>query len=363
MPEKKKQHYVPKMLLKNFANENANIIMYKRAENKILCDIPYSQQCQKDYFYGNDKTIEDLLGEFESSVDDIFRKVFLVNNENDMNNFNIDELNTLSVFIVAQLLRTQGMMERTLNLLEDSREQTKKIIAQFHRVYDHKETDEEALERLKPKMDKKDVAKNNVIMAIKSYDSYSDLAILLLDNKTDMNFIISNDPVIEKNYYYPRGGYGLSSCGILYYLPISPEKALLLIDFKGYFKSTTKYISITDELDVLKLNTWQFSKSNLLYSFDKKSLNITIERCLDYKNNNYIYAWKYIENETKKENAFLSYDAIKMRVQEKLNNIEDFKIAIYDYVDEDNIPSFLCINEKIRNVGKKLYWGIPLRNN
>jgi hypothetical protein len=51
-----------------------------------------------------------------------------------------------------------------------------------------------------------------------------------------------------------------------------------------------------------------------------------------------------------------------MRVQEKLKNIEDFNKAIYDYVDEDNIPSFLCINDKIRSVGKKLYWGIPLRN-
>lgn len=49
-----------------------------------------------------------------------------------------------------------------------------------------------------------------------------------------------------------------------------------------------------------------------------------------------------------------------MRVQEKLKNIEDFNKAIYDYVDEDNIPSFLCINDKIRSVGKKLYWGIPL---
>ncbi|MDD3171751.1 MAG: DUF4238 domain-containing protein [Bacilli bacterium] len=362
MPEKKKQHYVPKMLLKNFANENSDIIIYKRAENKILYDKPYSQQCQKDYFYGNDKTIEDLLGKFESSVDDIFSKVFLVNNENDMDKINIDELNTLCVFIVAQSLRTQGMVERTINLLDDSREQTKKIIAQFHSVYDHKETDEEALERLKPKMDKKNVAKNNVIIAFKSFYSYSDLTLLIIDNKTDLNFIISNDPVIEKNYYYPRRGYGLELSGILYFLPISPKRALFLIDFNEYFKSFTQYISITEELDVIKLNSWQFSKSNLLYSYDKNSLNITINRCLDYKNNNYIYAQKYIENETSNENAFLSYDAIKMRAQEKLKNNEDFNKAIYDYVDEDNIPSFLCINDKIRSVGKKLYWGIPLRN-
>ena len=101
--QKKKQHYVPKMLFLKILLMRMQILSCtKELKIKYFCDIPYSQQCQKDYFYGNDKTIEDLLGEFESSVDDIFRKVFLVNNENDMNNFNIDELNTLSVFIVAQ---------------------------------------------------------------------------------------------------------------------------------------------------------------------------------------------------------------------------------------------------------------------
>ncbi|MDD2259779.1 MAG: DUF4238 domain-containing protein [Candidatus ainarchaeum sp.] len=362
MPEKKKQHYVPKMLLKNFANENSDIIIYKRAENKILYDKPYSQQCQKDYFYGNDKIIEDTLGKFENIVDGIFKKILPITAEHELNKLDIDDFVYLRAFVVSQYLRTHGMMERTLTMSEDSRSQAKKIIAQFHRFYDHDETDEEALERLMPKKNKKDVAKNNVIIAFKCYSSYSDLALLIIDNKTDLNFITSDDPVIEKNYYYPRRGFGLELSGILYFLPISFKKAILLIDFNEYFKSFTQYISITDELDILKLNTWQFSKSNLLYSYDKNSLNITIKRCLDYINSQYIYAQKYIENEISKENVFLSYDAINMRVQEKLKNIEDFNKAIYDYVDEDNIPSFLCINDKIRSVGKKLYWGIPLRN-
>ena len=52
-------------------------------------------------------------------------------------------------------------------------------------------------------MDKR-CSKNNVIMAIESYDSTSIWQFYLLDNKPIWNFIISNDPVIEKNYYYPR---------------------------------------------------------------------------------------------------------------------------------------------------------------
>ena len=98
MPEKKRSNIMfLKCYLKILLMRMQILLCTKELKIKYFVIYHTHNNVKKDYFYGNDKTIEDLLGEFESSVDDIFRKV-LVNNENDMNNFNIDELNTLSFY-------------------------------------------------------------------------------------------------------------------------------------------------------------------------------------------------------------------------------------------------------------------------
>lgn len=81
MPEKKKQHYVPKMLLKNFANKNTYFFLYDRDQNIYRDNISYLKQCQKNYFYGNLKDLEDLLSSFENEVSKIFQYLFKKDND------------------------------------------------------------------------------------------------------------------------------------------------------------------------------------------------------------------------------------------------------------------------------------------
>ena len=349
------------MLLKNFADEHKYIHLYDRGKNVFRSKISYLSQCQKDYFYGNTKDVENFLGEFETIIENIIQK--LLQSKNTKISLSIDEYRILSMFVVSQYLRTQGKMERTAYSLDDFRQQVKKIITQFHCVYEHDETDEQALERLVPQIEKKEITRNNVRIAFESHIEYSDLAVLIINNQTNMDFIVSDDPVIEKNFYYPRKGFGLASIGILYFLPISPKQALMLIDEVAYFKpnTITPFIDIKDELDILKLNTWQFAKSNLLFSLDEKSLKTTVERNLHYKKNNILFAKKYIEADIAIENPFLSLDIINKKAIEILENEDGFNNAINDYVDEDNIPSFLYIYAEIRRQGRKQYWNIPLR--
>lgn len=349
------------MLLKNFSDSRKKLFMYEREKNKFQKDIPYLSQCQKDNFYGKTHEIEDFLSKIEHITETIIRNVIIAKDSESI--LDINEYRILSIFVISQYLRTRGHLERTVDSLEDFKHRSKDIISQFYQAYESNETVDEALERLLPSIDFSDIAGSNVSIAFGNYSSYSDLAVLLVNNKTNINFIISNDPVIAKNYYYPKNGYGLNSVGVFYFLPIDTKTAVLLIDEVAYFKPGTisPYINLIDESDIIKLNTWQFSKSNLLYSFDETSLRNTINRNLEYIKNNAQYVRRRLRLDLSREKPYLSIEEINKLVEVKMQDTNLFNETILDVVEEDNIPSFLHIYEEIRKKGRNLYFGIPLR--
>ena len=183
------------------------------------------------------------------------------------------------------------------------------------------------------------------------------------DNKSNINFILSDDPVIDENYYFLNYTYGLGSCGVLYFYPISPRKALLLVDARAYFyrNNYSDYIVIDNDEDILKINTWQFAKSKLLYSIDRNSLEETIQRNNLYIINNQQYAKEFLLNDIAESKPFLSMSYIEKLVNEKLSTQDGFNDAIHNYVKYENIPSFLNIKNRVRKSSKYLWHNIPLR--
>jgi len=70
MPENKDQHYVPKMLMKRFADESHIFSFMYRSKDfiKPVTNVPYDSHCQYDYYYGRDKEWERLLGDIEKKI-------------------------------------------------------------------------------------------------------------------------------------------------------------------------------------------------------------------------------------------------------------------------------------------------------
>lgn len=66
MADKKKQHYVPKFYMKNFADSKKNVSVYNLKSKKVIADVPYNSQCYKDYFYGKDHVLEDEFAKKET---------------------------------------------------------------------------------------------------------------------------------------------------------------------------------------------------------------------------------------------------------------------------------------------------------
>ena len=69
MPNNKKQHYVPKMVLRNFASDTdkKQINLIHINSRKAIRSASLRDQCQKDYLYGEDGIFEKNLAEMEGA--------------------------------------------------------------------------------------------------------------------------------------------------------------------------------------------------------------------------------------------------------------------------------------------------------
>lgn len=72
MAEYKKNHYIPRFILKNFVNEDGKTHFFHKKSNKIIDIENWEDQCQKNYFYSK-KTLKELDEEFSHiSINPIF---------------------------------------------------------------------------------------------------------------------------------------------------------------------------------------------------------------------------------------------------------------------------------------------------
>ena len=102
MPEKKKQHYVPKFYMKNFASSENNVSVYNIKSKKIISNIPFDSQCYKDYFYGKDHVLENEFAQKEIIWSNLFNKII------DHKKLSDDDIIQLKRFAVYQRQRTEA---------------------------------------------------------------------------------------------------------------------------------------------------------------------------------------------------------------------------------------------------------------
>src|ERR1043166_9568494 len=68
MANKKNQHFVPKLYLKQFSvnNDNATIGLFHLDNNLFLAKVPLKHQAKETYFYGEDGYLEEQLSKLEA---------------------------------------------------------------------------------------------------------------------------------------------------------------------------------------------------------------------------------------------------------------------------------------------------------
>lgn len=99
-------------------------------------------------------------------------------------------------------------------------------------------------------------------MPDEAYEAIRDLNSVIIDNTTDVDFIISDNPCICTNIF-TNIAIGLKLIGTIIFIPISPKRLLLLYDRKSVNLKIMNY-SINDKEEINRINSYQYINANRL---------------------------------------------------------------------------------------------------
>ncbi|NTW53926.1 MAG: DUF4238 domain-containing protein [Chlorobaculum sp.] len=269
MATNKNQHFVPRCYLKEFTHrsEGTTINLFNIDRKKTISNAPVKNQCSKDYFYGKDEFLENVIqlleGTYASTLQQLLSSLSPALNNN--------QIFILKRFLLFQYLRTEAASKLTVEISASMNEVTGNSGYYFN------------LE-----------IKKAVLMAMRDYVTnikiIDDLKICIVQNKTDIPFITSDDPVVLSNKWHLNDirtklrSFGLRTCGALLFLPITPKLMCLAYDGDVYHIAHKNcWTSILDINDVIAFNEQQIlnCRANLFFkdidhhSFVEKSFNET----------------------------------------------------------------------------------------
>ena len=268
--DKRKQHYVPRFYLKQFADENKKLIAFDFKQGALIeKPVYYATQCYKDYFYGEDGVWENRLADMEGKWSASVYKA--IKGEK----LNQQDITYLKEFVLFQRQRTSAENDRSLKEREDILIESAKSI--YHNkgwLFDQKAEDycrARAQEEVSPA--------ENVEIATRMKKYIDDLDVLIVRYDTREHLITSDSPVIVLNPFLKIRGFGYGDIGVAFLLPLSPRTLLILYDgtlFKKYTKII--YHDSTDSDEVEIINKYELIQAErMAYSSEASYLKVNQE--------------------------------------------------------------------------------------
>ncbi|MFZ2266220.1 MAG: DUF4238 domain-containing protein [Azonexus sp.] len=267
MAEKKNQHYVPQMYLRNFASGSKKAIhLYNIPSKRKVSDAPIKGQCAQSYFYGKDLKIEDAFRVLEGGASRIIRGIL---DAGTVPKPRSKEAGDLLVFTIFQYARTKDMADKH----DDMAEKFIKAVIEHDGSIDKEVLDKVTIKLTKPVGLALDSAAKGFHMAV-------DLKVKVLINHTAVEFITSDNPVVLYNQMFEQSNpalgsnTGLTSKGLQIFLPLSPTHLLVMYDGGAYKIGEKRSDSafITNPNDIRQLNDLQYLNSlENLYSYSEFS--------------------------------------------------------------------------------------------
>lgn len=237
--DKRRQHYVPKFYLRNFSPNNKSIGLYRFIEGKIIERASIKDSFWKEYFYGEDGSVENKLAEYERKWSNIISSVI----EREQLPDNEKELVLLRFFMLITSART---WKRGNQINKEVAVLIKKLLE----VEEPTIFNTSIAEGLSIRMANPSLLFINSAQEI--LPSMIDLEMDVLINKSAINYITSDNPTVFCNQLFLEKsltrGYGWGEHGIQFIVPISPKIAICMYDSKVY-KMNKKIIS---SIDIIK---------------------------------------------------------------------------------------------------------------
>lgn len=276
MPVQKNQHYVPQFYQKLFSADGITIGVYLPEKRLKIDSASIKSQASEDYLYTQhtDRTnnTETVLGQVEGKAKLVI-ELLLQDIPAELTN---EQNYALYVFILLQIGRTLAHMEVVQAAADKMLKQLLRTNKQYYDKIGDKSlanVTEETIENLALKFP------NLGAFSLLSYSYMIPTCIDLLDsykilvNRTKVAFTSSDNPVSLYNMFLEKvnhNGAGVGCRGIMFYLPLSPERAVLFYDTKVYKcgRDRHKTVEILDERDVFELNKLTAVNSRELFFYN-----------------------------------------------------------------------------------------------
>ena len=212
--------------------------MYILEKNIIKEKIPIKSVCYCENIYGDDDVVEKMFSKMESEWARVLNQI----NTSNRHIIKIKDKSNIASFIAFQYLRTKKR-EAFLERMTD--EWIKYIDSKDTVLFQNKLENNSS------------IAINLSLIQFRNFRQYlSDLDYVILDNKSNIEFIVSDNPVIFINIFSPNN-FGVHSIGNVLWIPISPRKLLLLYDRKA-INLTASGFEISSDETIKAINSYQY---------------------------------------------------------------------------------------------------------
>jgi len=257
MAENKNQHFVPRVHLRPFSvgAEGKAIHLFNLDRALVIFDAPVKNQCSKDYFYGQDRRLEDAIQAVEGYYGDCVASL-----QRPGAVFSESHAAVLRRFAYLQHVRTEAAARRSAELVFAA---TSVGGAGFER----------------PPFN--EAVRTGVIAAMRHYAQtmavVDDLKVRVVRNRTSVPFLTSDDPAILANRWHQQRAhdrsYGVSSAGALMFLPLTPSLLAIFLDGDVYqAEHAGGWINVSNPADIVACNHLQaLNCAANLYFGDRKS--------------------------------------------------------------------------------------------
>lgn len=265
---KRRQHYVPKFYLRNFSENDKSVGIYRFKENKIIKYGSINENLWEEYFYGEDAVVENKLAEYEGIWDNIISTII----KTERLPKDPRALVQLRYFMLMTSARTLKRGNQTNDIYSTV---IKKVLE-----VENPELFEKIMrgnkDELIVKIDYPALLFMSVVQEL--LPIVLDLKIDLLINKSSIDYVTSDNPVVLCNELFQEKnlsrGFGLGEYGIQLIVPVSPQIAICMYDSEVY---TIKKKNLDSNSTINKLNELFLNNSDkmivFMYGGDDKKKN------------------------------------------------------------------------------------------
>lgn len=271
--KKKRQHYVPRFLLRNFSPDQRRISLFILERRRRVDDAGLKEQCYRDYFYGREPDLEDALAEMEGEA----ARLLVDADPDRLESLTTRDLFRLKRFVFYQQMRTASAADHLDEMLDGFMKALLASNPDFHERYSKEDLD---LIRVRWT----DAPLQALATAERHMPLLLDLDLRFLVSGAPNQFVISDHPVVAYNqflehhrYYREMPGHtAIALKGVQLVMPVRPHLAIIVYDPSTYaIGSSKRRVCGIGKKDVSRINAMQAANAQTCIYFRADGFDAT----------------------------------------------------------------------------------------